>query len=80
MIYTLKTKDGQTREFWCPDSGGYVREIDDDHPGTLGKQVSYSLGYTGDMLWSDARCLADDIRAARRRELAAMRREERRWW
>ena len=72
MTYTLKTAD-QEREFWCADDGGYVYEIDDTHPGTMGRQVSDSLSYTGNMLWATASTLQSAIQRARRRE----RREER---
>jgi len=71
--FILKTKNGETREFWCPDTGGYVREIDETHPGTLGQQVSRSLNYMGDMLWADETTLRTTIQQARRRELAALR-------
>ena len=65
--YTLKTREN-TRVFWCPSDGGYVREIDDAHPGTLGKQGSDSLNYVGNMLYARAETLAQKIRLARRRE------------
>ena len=75
MTYTLKTRDGRVREFWCPTGrdgrGGYVYEIDDDHPGTLGWQVSSCLGYTGDMLTARPETLATVIRLARVRERRA---------
>lgn len=71
--YTLKTKDGRVREFWCADNGGYVYEVDAAHPGTTGQQVSYCLGYTGHMLWSNQYQLVEDVRAARRRELTKER-------
>lgn len=31
----LTTSDGVKHEFWHPPYGGYVRQIDDKHPGTL---------------------------------------------
>ena len=67
--YILKTKDGTVREFWCPNNGGYVYEIDENHPGTTGKQVSWDLHYIGDMMWANEKTLAREIRKARRREL-----------
>ena len=73
MEYVLKTA-GETRIFWVQSSGGYVREIDNEHPGTLGRQVSDCLGYTGDMLRATPATLAAVIRAARRRELRRLRR------
>lgn len=72
MTYTLKTRDGRVREFWCPTGrdgrGGYVYEIDESHPGTTGRQVSDCLGYTGNMLMARPETLAAVIQRARRRE------------
>ena len=64
------------REFWCPDNGGYVREIDETHPGTLGQQMSESLATSGNMMHcSRPGNLPAMIRRARRRELAELARE-----
>jgi len=42
---------GTVRRYWAPDGGGYVREIDDQRPGILGRQVCYDLDRSGDTLW-----------------------------
>ena len=58
----LHTDDGN-REFWASPSGSYVREIDEQHPGTLGRQVCSRLASMGDTLWLDeGRQLIDLIR------------------
>lgn len=44
------TGEEWVREFWVPANGGYVREIDARHPGTLGRQVCRKLSYTGSAL------------------------------
>jgi len=83
--YILKTRAGgvplnrdgselHIREFWCPGgSGGYVYEVDEDHPGTTGRQVSDSLSYPGCMLTADETTLAERIQRGRRMELAEAR-------
>ncbi len=43
------------REFWAPAGGGYVREIDAEHPGTLGRQVCEGLHHMGNTLSWDPR-------------------------
>ena len=67
VIMTLP--DGETREFWCPFSGGYVRQIDAAHPGTLGWQVCERLESAGSTLYCDPerRPLVDIIRKEMRR-------------
>ena len=77
--YLLRTRDGEEREFWCPDGGGYVYEIDEDHPGTTGKQVSTKLGYSGMMLTANESTLAERIRLARRREIRAIEQDLASW-
>lgn len=42
---------GQTREFWMPDGGGYVRETSERRPGTLGLQVCGGLSGSGSTLY-----------------------------
>jgi len=63
-----------TRTYWCSDRGGYVYDVT-DRPGTLGRQVSYALGGSGDMMEVPS---PDDlpraVRAAQRRRLRAWRR------
>jgi len=60
-------------ELWTPIAGGYVYEIDEDHPGTLGSQVCDLLGTMGNTLYrSYSRKLVEIIR----REYRAMRRDE----
>lgn len=56
--------DPGRREFWAPSDGGYVREIDEAHPGTLGQQVCDRLAHTGTTLyWSPGgRSVADIVR------------------
>jgi hypothetical protein len=67
------------RQFWVPPSGGYVREVDADHPGTLGQQVTAQLGTRGYTLTSDPDRLLDLIRREYRARCAAERRENERW-
>lgn len=38
------------RRFWAPQSGGYVREVSDGKPGTLGQQVCDGLAHRGNTL------------------------------
>jgi hypothetical protein len=44
------TGERQERRFWCPQGGGYVREVTDIRPGTLGQQVCDGLAYRGSAL------------------------------
>lgn len=77
MSFILRTRDGEEREFWCPSNGGYVRLIDEDHPGTLGAQVCEELRSVGNTLWCDSpEKLPALIRRERRRELRAIRKYE----
>ena len=66
------------REFWVPPGGGYVREIDARHPGTLGAQVCAHLSSRGYMLSSSPEGLLDLIRREQRRWCAAERQQEKR--
>ena len=60
-------------EYWSPSGGGYVYEIDEQHPGTLGRQVCEFLGSLGSTLhWSGRQPLVDMIR----REWKRARRDE----
>lgn len=50
-VTVIRDEDGERieREYWTPDKGGYVREITETHPGTLGYQVCdmlYHMGHT----------------------------------
>jgi hypothetical protein len=78
----LRDKDDMgesiVREFWVPPSGGYLREIDDQHPGTLGRQVSQRLGRLGHMLSSDREGLLGLIRREYRARCAHERWERER--
>jgi hypothetical protein len=67
------------RQFWVPAGGGYVREVDDDHPGMLGRQVTARLGTRGYTIGSLPNGLLDLIRREYRSRCAADRRENRRW-
>jgi hypothetical protein len=61
-------EDGVVRRFWCPLFGGYVHEIDDRHPGTLGQQVCARLEVVGNTLSALSRDgLIDVIRREHRR-------------
>lgn len=40
----------ETRTFWAPLKGGYIREVTDDRPGTLGYQLCDGLAHTGSTL------------------------------
>lgn len=57
---------GITTEYWCPNGGGYVREIDEDHPGTLGRQVCDGLLPRGSTLSCGPGGLLNAIRAEAR--------------
>jgi len=50
------------REFWCPLNGGYIHEIDADHPGTLGRQVCDGLCHLGVTMRATRETLLDVIR------------------
>lgn len=60
--------DEIVREFWVPSNGGYVRKIDDQHPGTLGQQVCERLASLGSTL----HCSPDGLEAVIRREYRRM--------
>jgi len=68
------------RRFWCPPSGGYVREVTASRPGTLGQQVCAGLTHRGGTL--SVRTPADLIGLIRREWQAAKRaaRSERAGW
>lgn len=52
-----------TREFWAPEGGGYVRELQEGRPGTLSPQVCAGLRGTGSTLvLFDGCSMADLIR------------------
>lgn len=66
----LLTVGDQVDEYWCPMNGGYVRRVDDNHPGTLGWQVCLGLTGSGSTLHisdPDKRPLIDLIRKEWRR-------------
>ena len=71
----LRRADGVEHHYWSPLDGGYVREVTESRPGTLGAQVCYGLASTGSTLHrSEDECLATIIRrearsAAGRRSL-----------
>lgn len=73
--------EGETivREFWVPPGGGYVREIDEDHPGTLGSQVCNRLGIRGPTLSATRATLAAVIRTEYQRSMRFQDREARAW-
>lgn len=62
------------RWFWVPPNGGYIREISEDRPGTLGEQVCGYLEHGGWTLTASRDNLLDVIR----REYAARERKARR--
>jgi hypothetical protein len=73
----LRRADGVEHTYWSPLDGGYVYEVTDARPGTLGAQVCYGLAGSGSTLRCDeGDCLATLIRreartAAGRRNIAA---------
>jgi hypothetical protein len=67
------------RQFWTPPGGGYVREVDADHPGTLGQQITERLGTRGYTLRATQDSLLDVIRREYRARCAAEQRENRLW-
>lgn len=70
---TLHLRGGSVRHYWAPSRGGYVRQIDERHPGTLGWQVCDGLAGSGSTLtWSPGRPLADVIRREARRYVDAI--------
>lgn len=76
MTYTLRQRDGHTRIFWVPDSGGYVREVTDpSRPGQLGWQVCDGLARMGSTLYL---AHAERLPALIRRERKRMMNYERR--
>lgn len=73
-------RDGdRIREFWVPYQGGYVREVDELHPGTLARQVCRCLDHRGDTLTSTREHLLDLIRREYARARRRDEREESRW-
>lgn len=76
--------DRVVREFWAPSDGGYIREITEDRPGTLGYQVCDCLDGLGNTLeWrpgygSLARVIRREWRA-RARAMKAQARRDRGW-
>jgi len=67
------------REFWVPPGGGYVREIDNIRPGTLGRQVCRFLEHRGSTLSCDEDRLLHVIRREYRRSIAANQRDNARY-
>jgi len=64
----LRITGGRTHTYWAPVSGGYVREVSEERPGTLGDQVCEHLASTGSTLeWSGRRPLVELIRREARR-------------
>lgn len=64
----LHAPNGCTFEYWTPLNGGYVRELSDNRPGTLGRQVCDYLANTGSTLWrSEATPLVDIVKREYRR-------------
>lgn len=64
---------GTQRHYWCPDGGGYVREITHSRPGTSGQQVCERLYHSGHTLsWAGKKPLAVLVRREMR---SRMRRE-----
>jgi hypothetical protein len=61
------------RRFWAPPSGGYVREVTAQRPGTLGQQVCGGLSHRGNTLSVNS---PDQLMALIRREWQAARRDE----
>jgi len=76
-------ESGETREYWCPRGGGYVYQVSDDHPGTLGLQVCGGLWLMGSTLSCSATesyPLVALIRYEARARYRAMDRDEERGW
>ena len=69
------TETDWVRTFWVPAHGGYVRQITDERPGTLGYQVCERLGSRGATLTATPDNLAKVIRREYRRKRARDRRE-----
>ena len=59
------------RQFWVPPGGGYVREVDAQHPGVLGQQVCVKLANRGSTLSADRKGLLGLIRREYRRRAAS---------
>lgn len=78
-VVCLRTEDqmGDTviRQFWVAPGGGCVREIDEQHPGTMGRQVCVGLVGVGYTLTATPDTLIDVIRSEYRRAIAAEKRE-----
>lgn len=70
--------DGVEHHYWSPLDGGYVREVTDSRPGTLGAQVCYGLATTGSTLHrGEDECLATLIRREARSAAGRRNLEER---
>ena len=61
------------RRFWAPPSGGYVREVTAQRPGTLGQQVCSGLSHRGSTMQVST---PDNLLALIRREWQVARRAE----
>lgn len=46
MEFTIRHRCGHVSSFWAPFSGGYVRIVDANRPGTLGRQPTWHGGST----------------------------------
>lgn len=68
------SEEESTREFWVPSSGGYIREIDEKHPGTLGAQVCDRLARLGNTLYASRETLEEVIRREYRNAIAHKKR------
>lgn len=50
----VRDRNGDTRTYWAPGTGGYVRDVT-HQPGTLGRQVCDGLATMGTTLsWNPA--------------------------
>lgn len=55
---SIVSKSGHTEfDFWCPDSGGYVRLESENRSGTLGTQICEGGGTRGSTLSANAETL-----------------------
>lgn len=79
-VVCLRTEDRMgkaiIRQFWVGPNGGCVHEIDEHHPGTLGRQVCVGLVSMGYTLVATPGTLLDVIRSEYRRAVAAEKREQ----
>lgn len=61
--FTIKTRQHGEQVFFCPDGGGYVRLESGANHGTLGRQICYGGGFSGNTISATPESLPKVCRA-----------------